>query len=120
MNPNIILSCLVKVAYIFAAISEVNSNTYQDLLPSFPSYLGKTSLCNVLYRLYPLTSGSIEIGGINIASVELSWLRRAMAVIPQDPTLFVGTIRFNLDPNNEFTDDQIWMSLGKTYLKDMV
>ncbi|VBB26660.1 unnamed protein product [Acanthocheilonema viteae] len=81
---------------------------------------GKTSLCNVLYRLYPLTSGIIEIGGININHIELYRLRRAMAVIPQDPTLFVGTIRFNIDPNNEFTDDQIWMSLEKTYLKDMV
>ncbi|KAM3727270.1 Multidrug resistance-associated protein [Dirofilaria immitis] len=81
---------------------------------------GKTSLCNALYRLYPLTSGSIEIDGINIACIGLYRLRRAMAVIPQDPTLFVGTIRFNIDPNNEFTDDQIWMSLEKTYLKDMV
>uniref|UniRef100_A0AAF5PL34 ABC transporter n=1 Tax=Wuchereria bancrofti TaxID=6293 RepID=A0AAF5PL34_WUCBA len=81
---------------------------------------GKTSLYNVLYRLYPLTSGSIEIGGINTTCIELYRLRRAMAVIPQDPTLFVGTIRFNIDPNNEFTDDQIWMSLEKTYLKDMV
>uniref|UniRef100_A0A1I7VPR0 Multidrug resistance-associated protein lethal(2)03659 n=1 Tax=Loa loa TaxID=7209 RepID=A0A1I7VPR0_LOALO len=81
---------------------------------------GKTSLCNVLYRLYPLTSGTIEIGGINTASIGLYRLRRAMAVIPQDPMLFAGTIRFNVDPNNEFTDDQIWMSLEKTYLKDMV
>ncbi|CAG9533665.1 unnamed protein product [Cercopithifilaria johnstoni] len=81
---------------------------------------GKTSLCNVLYRLYPLTSGSIEIGGINTTRIGLCRLRRSIAVIPQDPTLFVGTIRFNVDPNNEFTDDQIWMSLGKTYLKDMV
>lgn len=84
------------------------------------SYVGKTSLCNVLYRLYPLISGSIEIGGINITRIGLYRLRRAMAVIPQDPTLFVGTIRFNVDPNNEFTDEQIWMSLEKTYLKDMV
>uniref|UniRef100_A0A8R1TR26 Uncharacterized protein n=1 Tax=Onchocerca volvulus TaxID=6282 RepID=A0A8R1TR26_ONCVO len=81
---------------------------------------GKTSLCNVLYRLYPLTSGSIEIDDINIAYIGLYQLRRAMAVIPQDPTLFVGTIRFNIDPNNEFSDDQIWMSLEKTYLKDMI
>ncbi|VDK77147.1 unnamed protein product [Litomosoides sigmodontis] len=81
---------------------------------------GKTSLYNALYRLYPLISGSIEIGGINITRIGLYRLRRTMAVIPQDPTLFVGTIRFNVDPNNEFTDDQIWMSLEKTYLKDVV
>ncbi|VDN25615.1 unnamed protein product [Gongylonema pulchrum] len=81
---------------------------------------GKTSLCNVLYRLYPLTWGSIEIDGVDTSYVELHRLRRAMAVIPQDPTLFAGTIRFNVDPNNEFSDDQIWMALEKTYLKDMV
>lgn len=83
-------------------------------------FVGKTSLCNVLYRLYPLTSGNIEIGEINTACIGLYQLRRAMAVIPQDPMLFAGTIRFNIDPNHEFTDDQIWFALEKTYLKEMV
>lgn len=81
---------------------------------------GKTSLCNALYRLYPLTWGTIEIDGINTAHIGLHRLRRGMAVIPQDPTLFAGTVRFNVDPNKEFSDDQIWMALEKTYLKDMV
>ncbi|MCP9264913.1 Multidrug resistance-associated protein 5 [Dirofilaria immitis] len=58
---------------------------------------GKTSLCNALYRLYPLTSGSIEIDGINIACIGLYRLRRAMAVIPQDPTLFVSSLDRKLD-----------------------
>ncbi|VDM95671.1 unnamed protein product [Thelazia callipaeda] len=81
---------------------------------------GKTSLCNVLYRLYPLTWGTVEIDGVNTSHIGLHRLRRAMAVIPQDPSFFSGTIRFNVDPNNDFTDDQIWMALEKTYLKDMV
>uniref|UniRef100_F1KQ57 Multidrug resistance-associated protein 5 n=1 Tax=Ascaris suum TaxID=6253 RepID=F1KQ57_ASCSU len=81
---------------------------------------GKSSLCNVLYRMYPLTWGTISIDGVNIAHIGLHRLRRSMAVIPQDPTLFAGTIRFNLDPNQEFTDDQLWNALERTFLKDMV
>ncbi|VDK20820.1 unnamed protein product [Anisakis simplex] len=81
---------------------------------------GKSSLCNVLYRMYPLTWGDIHIDGVNITHIGLHRLRRAMAVIPQDPTLFAGTIRFNLDPCNEFTDDQLWNALEQTFLKDMV
>uniref|UniRef100_A0A183VBM1 ABC transporter domain-containing protein n=1 Tax=Toxocara canis TaxID=6265 RepID=A0A183VBM1_TOXCA len=81
---------------------------------------GKSSLCNVLYRMYPLTWGTIHIDGVNIAHMGLHRLRRSMAVIPQDPTLFAGTIRFNLDPSREFTDDQLWSALEKTFLKDMV
>lgn len=111
---------LIKVKVAFYNSVQGFCKIYECLLLDITSYVGKTSLCNVLYRLYPLTSGSIEIGGINTACIGLHRLRRAMAVIPQDPTLFVGTIRFNVDPNNEFTDDQIWMSLEKAYLKDMV
>ncbi len=43
-----------------------------------------------------------------------------MAMIPQDPTLFAGTIRFNLDPMGEFSDVQLWDVLEKTYLKHTV
>lgn len=70
--------------------------------------------------MYPLTWGTISIDGVNIAHIGLHRLRRSMAVIPQDPTLFAGTIRFNLDPNQEFTDDQLWNALERTFLKDMV
>lgn len=70
--------------------------------------------------MYPLTWGSILIDGINIAHIGLHRLRRGMAIIPQDPALFAGTLRFNLDPTNEFNDDQLWNALEKTCLKDMV
>lgn len=43
-----------------------------------------------------------------------------MAVIPQDPMLFRGTLRFNLDPTNQFTDSQLWEALENTYLKQKV
>ncbi|KJH46653.1 ABC transporter, ATP-binding protein, partial [Dictyocaulus viviparus] len=81
---------------------------------------GKSSLGNVLYRLYPITFGRIFIDGVDIYTVGLHRLRRAMAIIPQDPVLFAGTIRTNLDPNNTVTDSEIWMALEKTYLKSTI
>ncbi|EYC42852.1 hypothetical protein Y032_0515g2785 [Ancylostoma ceylanicum] len=81
---------------------------------------GKSSLGNVLYRLYPLTWGRIFIDGVDIATVGLHRLRRAMSFIPQDPVLFAGTIRSNLDPNNLFTDSELWSALEKTYLKTLI
>ncbi|KHJ75033.1 hypothetical protein OESDEN_25351, partial [Oesophagostomum dentatum] len=80
---------------------------------------GKSSLANVLYRLYPLTWGRIFIDGVDIATIGLHRLRRAMSFIPQDPVLFAGTIRTNLDPNNFFTDSELWSALEKTYLKNL-
>ncbi|CAI4226961.1 unnamed protein product [Auanema sp. JU1783] len=78
---------------------------------------GKSSLGNVIYRLYPLTSGAIYIDGVDIVTLGLHRLRRAMAVIPQEPMLFAGTIRYNLDPNNQFSDSELWTALEKVYMK---
>ncbi|CAJ0582938.1 unnamed protein product, partial [Mesorhabditis spiculigera] len=78
---------------------------------------GKSSIANVLYRLYKTTWGKIYIDGVDIETIGLHTLRRSMAVIPQDPVLFAGSIRSNLDKSGVFTDDQIWIALEKTYMK---
>lgn len=73
-----------------------------------------------MFRLYPLTSGSIAIDGMDIAPIGLHELRLKMAAIPQDPILFAGTIRFNLDPMKRHDDANLWEALEKTHLKTLV
>ena len=61
-----------------------------------------------LLRICELDSGSIKIDGVDIRSVGLKKLRSKIAVIPQDPVLFSGTVRTNLDPFDEFSDDRLF------------
>ena len=79
---------------------------------------GKSSIMSTLFRLIELSGGSISIDGINIAAVGLHDLRSRLAIIPQDPTLFRGTIRSNLDPFNEHTDTELWSALRQADLVD--
>ncbi|KAF9361945.1 Canalicular multispecific organic anion transporter 2 [Mortierella sp. AD094] len=64
--------------------------------------------------------GSIWIDGIDISTVGLEQLRRHLAIIPQDPTLFVGSVRNNLDPFEEATEVEIWEALERAHLKDYI
>ena len=64
---------------------------------------GKSSILNALFRLSELASGSIHIDGIDIAKLHVAKLRGSMALIPQLPVLFSGTLRENLDPTGQFT-----------------
>lgn len=77
---------------------------------------GKSSIMSALFRLTELSGGQIQIDGINIAEVGLHDLRSRLAIIPQDPTLFRGTIRSNLDPFNEHSDLALWDALRKADL----
>ena len=68
---------------------------------------GKSTLMVSLLRIVELSSGSIHIDGVDISQIGLKLLRSMIAVIPQDPVLFSGTVRSNLDPFNEFEDDRL-------------
>lgn len=81
---------------------------------------GKSSLISTLLRMTELETGKIMIDGIDIRTLGLADLRSKIGVIPQDPVLFQGTIRYNLDPFNEYDDNIIWQTLETTNLKDKV
>ncbi|XP_073470781.1 ATP-binding cassette sub-family C member 5-like isoform X2 [Aquarana catesbeiana] len=73
-----------------------------------------------LFRLVELSGGSITIDNICIHSIGLKDLRRKLSIIPQEPVLFVGSIRLNLDPMNQYTDEEVWKALEKTHMKQNV
>ncbi|KAL8625042.1 hypothetical protein ACOMHN_012051 [Nucella lapillus] len=81
---------------------------------------GKSSLGVALFRLVELSGGSIKIDDLDTGSMGLEDLRSKLSIIPQDPVLFVGTVRYNLDPLNHHGDDQLWVALEKCHIKDSI
>ncbi|KPU73770.1 uncharacterized protein Dana_GF14209, isoform D [Drosophila ananassae] len=78
---------------------------------------GKSSLTLALFRIIESAGGRIAIDGVDIATMGLHMLRSRLTIIPQDPVLFSGSLRMNLDPFEVNTDDEIWKALELSHLK---
>uniref|UniRef100_A0AAY4BRS6 Multidrug resistance-associated protein 1 n=1 Tax=Denticeps clupeoides TaxID=299321 RepID=A0AAY4BRS6_9TELE len=81
---------------------------------------GKSSLTLGLFRIIEASEGEIRVDGVNIANMGLHDLRSRITIIPQDPVLFSGTLRMNLDPFDGYTDEEVWRTLELAHLKNFV
>lgn len=81
---------------------------------------GKSSIMVALFRIVGLSEGEILIDDVNIGSVPLKRLRSHISIIPQDPVVFAGTIRSNLDPFGKYSDSDLWMALKQSHLGSFV
>ncbi|KAK7337441.1 hypothetical protein VNO77_18016 [Canavalia gladiata] len=81
---------------------------------------GKSTLIQVLFRLVEPSGGKIIIDSIDISVLGLHDLRSRFGIIPQEPVLFEGTVRSNIDPIGQYTDEEIWKSLERCQLKEVV
>lgn len=82
---------------------------------------GKSTLLLALYRMFNLESGRITVDGVDTSTLTLEQLRRGLSVIPQEPVVFSGTVRSNLDPFGEYgADAQLWEAIKDVGLEDQV
>ena len=81
---------------------------------------GKSTLTVALFRLVEAAQGNIRIDGKKISDLGLHDLRSKLTIIPQDPVLFSGSLRMNLDPFSSHSDQQVWAALEQAHLKQFV
>ncbi|OQR71267.1 canalicular multispecific organic anion transporter 1-like [Tropilaelaps mercedesae] len=78
---------------------------------------GKSTLILTIFRILEGVEGKIFIDGVDIGKIGLHELRSRLTIIPQESVLFCSSLRFNLDPNDEYTDAQLWTALERAHLK---
>uniref|UniRef100_A0A8C9WDH4 ATP-binding cassette, sub-family C (CFTR/MRP), member 3 n=1 Tax=Scleropages formosus TaxID=113540 RepID=A0A8C9WDH4_SCLFO len=81
---------------------------------------GKSSMTLCLFRLLEAASGEITVDGVKISEIGLHDLRSKLTIIPQEPVLFSGDLRMNLDPFEKYSDDEVWRALELSHLKKFV
>lgn len=78
------------------------------------------SVCVCLHRMVEAEAGCITIDGVDIGTLGLRHLRSQMSIIPQEPFLFSGTVRSNLDPFNSYTEPDLWRAVAAVGLKEAI
>lgn len=81
---------------------------------------GKSSLTLALFRIIEAADGKIIIDDVDVSQIGLHSLRSRLTIIPQDPVLFSGSLRMNIDPFGSYPDEAIWTSLEQSHLKVFV
>jgi len=81
---------------------------------------GKSTLCNAFTRIVEKESGSIEFDGVDISKVNLRQVRDAITIIPQEPTMYKGTVAYNLDPTGKIPKEEILAVLKKAKLDEII
>jgi ABC-type multidrug transport system fused ATPase/permease subunit len=81
---------------------------------------GKSTVLKMLLRVMRITHGRIMVDGIDITKLDVITLRERLSIIPQEPTLFSGTVRFNLDPRGEVEDQELWNALDRVSLGKVI